>query len=253
MRLFLIALVALLGAAPAHAGLTFCNDSALRATVAVGYKGDQDWTSEGWWGVEPGTCATVLEGDLLRTHYYWRATDENGAFAAQDYWFCVTDEAFTIVGDRDCAARGYRRERFSEIVVGTGGSATVRIAAAAAPAAVEARAPDPEPAPAESEYDFDAILAALQGVWHDLEDEAFTTIIKGNAIEDRFVGIVAGEAAFELAATCPKAEGAGPVMIVTYKQFPDEPLCWIILKLDDREWQFVPAGFDAPTRMRKGV
>lgn len=253
MRLFLFALFALLGAAPAHAGLSFCNDSALRATVAIGYKGAEDWTSEGWWAVEPGACATVIEGPLPLSHYYWRATDENGAFAAQDYWFCVADEAFTIVGDRDCASRGHRRERFSEIVVGAGGTATVRLAAAAAPAPVEARAPDPEPAPAETAYDFDAIRAALQGVWHDLGDEAFTTIIEGDAIEDRFVGIVAGEATFDLAATCAEAGGAGPVMLVTYTQFPDEPLCWIILTLDAREWQFVPAGFDEPTRMRRGV
>lgn len=252
MRLFLFACLAVLwAAAPARAGLTFCNDTSVSASVALGYKGAEGWTSEGWWEVPAGGCTTIYEDDLPLTHYYWRATTGDEDFPAQDYYFCTSRKVFTIVGDTDCAARGYDREAFSEIVVGSARDVTVRMTGVATPAPVAAPAPEPEPQPAEEGVDLDAVYQSLQGVWHDLGDDAFTMIIRENRIEDRYVGIKAGEATFELAPTCDGADGAGPVMLVSY---PDvQLLCWIILKLDDQELRYVPANRDKPIRMRRGV
>ncbi|MEQ8292734.1 MAG: DUF1036 domain-containing protein [Roseovarius sp.] len=246
MRLFLIAICAVLwAAAPARADLTFCNDSAGRAVLAIGYKGAEGWTSEGWWEVTAGDCATVVPGPLPLTHYYWRGSTGEEDFPAGDFYFCTSETSFTIVGDTECEARGYARERFSEIVVGQTGEATVRITGAAAP--------PPEPEPAAENVDLQAVLQSLQGVWHDLEESSATTIIREDRIEDRYLGIVVGNATFTLAPTCDGAGGAGPVMLVTYEGTDAGPICWIILKLDDREWQFVPAGYDEPSRMRRGV
>ncbi|MEQ8899391.1 MAG: DUF1036 domain-containing protein [Roseovarius sp.] len=252
MRLFLIACCALLWCAvPARADLTFCNDSGGRAVVAIGYKGAEGWTSEGWWEVTAGECATVVPGPLPLSHYYWRGSTGEEDFPAQDYYFCTSEGAFTIVGDTDCEARGHVRERFSEIAVGGRADVTVRITGAAAPAPVADPGPGPEPQPAGEGVELGAVQQLLQGVWHDVGDDSFVMIIRENRIEDRFIGIKAGEGTFELAPTCDGADGAGPVMLVSY---PDvQLLCWIILKLDEAELRYLPANRDKPVRMRRGV
>ena len=57
-------LLALGLAGTAEAGLEICNNTSLEQTVAIGYKGDTDWTSEGWWNIAPGACSTLVDGDL---------------------------------------------------------------------------------------------------------------------------------------------------------------------------------------------
>lgn len=111
-----LALTALAGAA--EAGLEFCNETDVFQSIAVGYMGDQDWTSEGWWLVEPGACVTPVEGDLQSRYYYYRAESDEGTFEGDGYGFCVASEAFTIVGLGDCEARGYETSDFREIDTG---------------------------------------------------------------------------------------------------------------------------------------
>ncbi len=120
-------------ASPGFAGLSFCNQGSTLATVAIGYKGDGGWTSEGWWRVDPGDCREVISGDLTKRYYYWRATTQDGAFPTGDYGFCTQSDAFTIVGDQDCDARGYRRQMFDEVEVGTANDHTVHLLAQDAP------------------------------------------------------------------------------------------------------------------------
>ena len=110
------ALTALAGAA--EAGLEFCNETDVFQSIAVGYMGDRDWTSEGWWLVEPGACVTPVEGDLQSRYYYYRAESDEGSFEGDGYGFCVASEAFTIVGLGDCEARGYETSDFREIDTG---------------------------------------------------------------------------------------------------------------------------------------
>ncbi len=105
----------------ARAGFEICNDSSVRANVAIGYMGEGDWTSEGWWRIEPGDCKTVLTDELTRTRYYWRATSASGPdWPARKFMFCTAKKPFTIVGDDDCTVRSYRREGFDEIVLTKG-------------------------------------------------------------------------------------------------------------------------------------
>ena len=119
---FAAALLLSLGlSAPAAAGLRFCNETEASAAVAIGYQGDGgDWTSEGWWRVEPGGCTSVIDGDLKRRIYYWRATSKGYSWKMAKFMFCTSPKAFSIVGDEDCAARGYRREGFNEIKLADG-------------------------------------------------------------------------------------------------------------------------------------
>ena len=101
-------------------GLTFCNESPNTKAVSIGYRGDEDWTSEGWWNVDPGQCTTTISDALTKTYYYYRAEVNGGEFNGENYTFCTTPEAYTIVGDTECEARGYAKETFTEIVLTEG-------------------------------------------------------------------------------------------------------------------------------------
>ncbi|MBE1285431.1 MAG: DUF1036 domain-containing protein [Rhodobacteraceae bacterium] len=133
MRLALLTASMLCFGGPVFAGLTICNESDIRATIAIGYKGDNGWTSEGWWGVEPGDCSVVIKGDLPKRYYYWRATTKAGPFPEGGYRFCTQSDAFTIVGDEDCDARGYSSALFNEEDIGDAVNHTVTLRAQDAP------------------------------------------------------------------------------------------------------------------------
>ena len=117
---FLAAVVLAASTLHAEAGLTVCNESDQRASVAVGYKASDDrWTSEGWWNVDPGDCVTPALDGTPRRYYYYRAEVDGGEFDGQNYFFCTSPEAYTIIGDSECEARGYDREDFWEIDTGS--------------------------------------------------------------------------------------------------------------------------------------
>lgn len=102
----------------ALAGLEICNDSTATQSVALGYKKDADWVSEGWYIFEPGQCLTVLTGDLKNRYYYVTATADGWTFDHEDIAFCVSPQAFDITGDTDCQARGYVTNLFRKIDTG---------------------------------------------------------------------------------------------------------------------------------------
>jgi len=103
---------------PADSGLRICNNSTQNRFVAIGYPKDDDWVSEGWWTLDQGECATPVEGDLTQRFYYYRAEDPDEQYQGQGYTFCTVDDAFTIVGDTECEARGYETHDFSQIDTG---------------------------------------------------------------------------------------------------------------------------------------
>ncbi|SDE18470.1 DUF1036 domain-containing protein [Ruegeria marina] len=115
-----LALSILLAGAPvaALAGLEICNDTAATQSVALGYKKDGQWVSEGWYVFDPGQCLTVLSGDLKNRYYYVNAIADGWEFDHQDIAFCVAPEAFDIAGDKNCQARGYVTHLFRKIDTG---------------------------------------------------------------------------------------------------------------------------------------
>ena len=101
---------------PAHADLRICNETANILSVALGYRAERGWMSEGWWQTPPGDCRTLYQGDLQRRFYYLYAVDDIGGGAWDGQVFmCTRDETFTIFGVEDCLARGYERTGFFEI------------------------------------------------------------------------------------------------------------------------------------------
>ncbi len=103
-------------ASPAKADLRVCNQIGKPISIALGYRAERGWQSEGWWVTAPDTCAIVFEGDLNSRFYYLFAADDIAVGAWDGTVFmCTRDETFTIFGVEDCLARGYERTGFFEI------------------------------------------------------------------------------------------------------------------------------------------
>lgn len=141
--------IAMLMPQAARAELSVCNDTGVDRAVAIGYKGESEWTSEGWWNIAPGDCTIVIGGDLPRRYYYYRTTTD-GAFEGEGFRFCTDTNAFTIVGDDQCAERGYRREDFSQLDIGEATSFTLTLVGGEQEAPKEAAASTPSAASSET-------------------------------------------------------------------------------------------------------
>jgi len=105
-----------LSAAPAFADLRVCNQSTNQVSIALGYRADKGWQSEGWWVAPAQKCAVVYQGDLHSRFFYLYVADDIGGGAWDGTNFmCTRDESFTIFGVEDCLARGYERTGFFEV------------------------------------------------------------------------------------------------------------------------------------------
>ena len=102
--------------APALADLRVCNQSSNQVSIALGYRADKGWQSEGWWVAPPQKCAIVYQGDLHSRFFYLYVADDIGGGAwGGSVYMCTRDESFTIFGVEDCLARGYERTGFFEV------------------------------------------------------------------------------------------------------------------------------------------
>jgi len=103
-------------AADEEGSLRVCNQTANPVSIALGYRADRGWQSEGWWVAQPNECKTVYSGKLDARYYYIYAADDigGGSWDGNNY-MCTRDETFTIFGVEDCLARGYERTGFFEI------------------------------------------------------------------------------------------------------------------------------------------
>lgn len=117
-----------LDVAPAEASLRICNKTASRVGVAVGYKDEQGWVTEGWWNMVPGACETLIEGPLAARYYYLRAVDyDRGGEWGGPYQLCAFAKVFTIRDTKDCTTRGYEQAGFFEIDTGDLSTWTVQL------------------------------------------------------------------------------------------------------------------------------
>ena len=146
-----LALAALLaaGAAPARADLRLCNVTESRVGIALGYRDQQGWVTEGWWNLTPRACETLLQGALAARFFYIHAVDydRGGDWSGRSY-MCTRDREFTIRGVEDCLARGFERTGFFEVDTGEQRAWTVQLTESADQA--PARPLQPYTGPAES-------------------------------------------------------------------------------------------------------
>ena len=115
-------------AEPARADFRLCNNTGNRVGIAVGYKENEGWTTEGWWNISARSCETVLRGALVARFYYIYAVDydRGGEWSGQAF-MCTREKEFTIRGTEDCLARGYDRTGFFEVDTGDQPSWTVQL------------------------------------------------------------------------------------------------------------------------------
>jgi uncharacterized membrane protein len=131
-RALIPAAVAMLGlpalAGPAAADFRLCNNTGSRVGIAIGYKDNDGWTTEGWWNLSARSCETLLRGTLVARFYYIYALDyERGGEWSGQAFMCTRDKEFTIRGIDDCLARGYERTGFFEVDTGEQRSWTVQL------------------------------------------------------------------------------------------------------------------------------
>ena len=103
----------------ALADLKLCNKTNSTVGVALGYKDDKGWASEGWWNIPPQSCKTLLQGNLIARYYYIYAIDyDKGGVWSGPAKMCTQDRIFTIRGRKNCEDRGYKTRGFYEVDTG---------------------------------------------------------------------------------------------------------------------------------------
>ena len=115
--------------AAAQADLRICNNTPSRVGIAIGYKAERDWTTEGWWTVEADRCATLLQGPLSGRFYYMYAVDydQGGEWGGSTAFLCTQEKEFTIEGVGNCVARGFQRTGFYEVDTGSQANWTIQL------------------------------------------------------------------------------------------------------------------------------
>jgi uncharacterized membrane protein len=113
---------------PARADFRLCNNTSSRVGVAIGYKDQDGWATEGWWNLTPRNCETLMRGTLVARYYYVYAVDydRGGEWSGQAF-MCTRDKEFTVRGTEDCLARGYDRTGFFEVDTGEQATWTVQL------------------------------------------------------------------------------------------------------------------------------
>jgi uncharacterized membrane protein len=116
------------GVVPAEADFRLCNNTSSRVGIAVGYKDQDGWATEGWWNLSARSCETLMRGTLVARYYYIYAVDydRGGEWSGQAF-MCTRDKEFTVRGTEDCLARGYDRTGFFEVDTGEQQAWTVQL------------------------------------------------------------------------------------------------------------------------------
>jgi uncharacterized membrane protein len=113
------ALWSILLAGNAYADFRVCNGTQSLVGVAVGYRSQEGWVSEGWWRIDPSHCKTIIKGVLKSRYYYVYAEDAvRGSKWEGPIKMCVADKSFKISGVHDCFARGFQKASFQEYDTG---------------------------------------------------------------------------------------------------------------------------------------
>ncbi|KQT85822.1 DUF1036 domain-containing protein [Aurantimonas sp. Leaf443] len=121
-------LATFVGTGTAKADFRVCNGTKALVGVAIGYRAEAGWTSEGWWRIPATTCKSIIEGPLASRYYYLYAEDADGAGRwAGPVDLCIAENEFKIAGVKDCFKRGYQKMGFREYDTGEQGSWMVQL------------------------------------------------------------------------------------------------------------------------------
>jgi len=123
-----LAMAALIVTSTARADLKLCNSTSSRIGVAVGYRDQTGWATEGWWNIASQTCETLLKGAVPSRFIYVHALDydRGGEWTGKNF-MCTAERSFAIRGVTDCPQRGYKRTGFFEVDTGESQEWTIRL------------------------------------------------------------------------------------------------------------------------------
>lgn len=101
---------------PAKAELRMCNDTKNLVGIALGFRDEEKWITEGWWQLPADSCSTLIEGNLNNRFYYIYAEDADyGGQWRGDVFMCTDDQEFRVEGNQECFTRGFQKTGFFEI------------------------------------------------------------------------------------------------------------------------------------------
>jgi uncharacterized membrane protein len=100
-----------------NVGLTFCNRTDKRIWSAMARRRGEGWESRGWWLLEAGGCARVIDEPLLQAGLFAYAEMEMGdgeirTLTRGSDEFCVSKAKFAITGREACEEAAYRTGQF---------------------------------------------------------------------------------------------------------------------------------------------
>jgi uncharacterized membrane protein len=100
----------------ALADFRVCNKTRSLINLAVGTNAGDQFATEGWWAVTPGSCATLIRGPLAGRYVYLYATDIAGVDVLKGtVSMCVDRGKFKVYGTENCWRRGLQAVTFAEI------------------------------------------------------------------------------------------------------------------------------------------
>ena len=113
----------------AKLGFFYCNKTDDTVWTAIAEAtGDDEYSSRGWWRIDPGACAKIIKGELERDHYYVYGAIEEGVTERRltrgDKSFCVNAIMFDTVNDAPCADQDLEEAEFRRVEIGGAPSAT---------------------------------------------------------------------------------------------------------------------------------
>ena len=100
-----------------NVGLTFCNRTDKRIWSAMARRRGEGWESRGWWLLEAGGCARVIDEPLLQAEHFAYAEMEVGDGQVRTLKngsdpFCVSRSKFAITGREACEIAAFRTGQF---------------------------------------------------------------------------------------------------------------------------------------------
>ncbi|WP_233356070.1 DUF1036 domain-containing protein [Henriciella aquimarina] len=98
-------------------GMTLCNRTRNRIWASIARRRGEGWESRGWWQLESGGCARVIDEPLLTAEHFVYAEMEDGGQTRmlKDTTdpFCIGHMRFAITGRKDCEASAYETALFA--------------------------------------------------------------------------------------------------------------------------------------------
>lgn len=103
-------------------GFTLCNRTESRVWGAIARKRGDAWESRGWWQLDAGGCARVIDQPLNQREFYvYGEMEVDGGrvrtLKEANEAFCVSRAKFAIPGREDCEQAAYRTALFTDAPV----------------------------------------------------------------------------------------------------------------------------------------